>query len=237
MLIFPAIDLYEGKAVRLYKGDYDQMTVYSDHPEEIARDFAAKGATHVHLVDLEGARSGHTPNLETVLRLKEASGLFCEIGGGIRSMETVKTYLSAGLDRVILGTAAVEDPAFLREALEAWGEKIAVGVDVRDGFVAVKGWTENSALGFMDFCREMEKLGVQTLICTDISRDGAMRGTNREMYRQMSETLGLRITASGGVSTLEDVKSLRAMDLYGAIIGKAYYTGDIDLKEAIEVAR
>ena len=237
MLIFPAIDLYEGKAVRLYKGDYDQMTVYSDHPEEIARDFAAKGATHLHLVDLEGARSGHTPNLETVLRLKEASGLFCEIGGGIRSMETVKTYLSAGLDRVILGTAAVEDPAFLREALEAWGEKIAVGVDVRDGFVAVKGWTENSALGFMDFCREMEKLGVQTLICTDISRDGAMRGTNREMYRQMSETLGLRITASGGVSTLEDVKSLRAMDLYGAIIGKAYYTGDIDLKEAIEVAR
>ena len=237
MLIFPAIDLYEGKAVRLYKGDYDQMTVYSDHPEEIARDFAAKGATHVHLVDLEGARSGHTPNLETVLRLKEASGLFCEIGGGIRSMETVKTYLSAGLDRVILGTAAVEDPAFLREAVEAWGEKIAVGVDVRDGFVAVKGWTENSALGFMDFCREMEKLGVQTLICTDISRDGAMRGTNREMYRQMSETLGLRITASGGVSTLEDVKSLRAMDLYGAIIGKAYYTGDIDLKEAIEVAR
>lgn len=237
MLIFPAIDLYEGKAVRLYKGDYDQMTVYSDHPEEIARDFAAKGATHVHLVDLEGARSGSTPNLETVLRLKEASGLFCEIGGGIRSMETVKTYLSAGLDRVILGTAAVEDPAFLREALDAWGEKIAVGVDVRDGFVAVKGWTENSALGFMDFCREMEKLGVQTLICTDISRDGAMRGTNREMYRQMSETLGLRITASGGVSTLEDVKSLRAMDLYGAIIGKAYYTGDIDLKEAIEVAR
>lgn len=237
MLIFPAIDLYEGKAVRLYKGDYDQMTVYSDRPEEIARDFAAKGATHVHLVDLEGARSGHTPNLETVLRLKEASGLFCEIGGGIRSMETVKTYLSAGLDRVILGTAAVEDPAFLREALDAWGEKIAVGVDVRDGFVAVKGWTENSALGFMDFCREMEKLGVQTLICTDISRDGAMRGTNREMYRQMSETLGLRITASGGVSTLEDVKSLRAMDLYGAIIGKAYYTGDIDLKEAIEVAR
>lgn len=237
MLIFPAIDLYEGKAVRLYKGDYDQMTVYSDRPEEIARDFAAKGATHVHLVDLEGARSGHTPNLETVLRLKEASGLFCEIGGGIRSMATVKTYLSAGLDRVILGTAAVEDPAFLREALDAWGEKIAVGVDVRDGFVAVKGWTENSALGFMDFCREMEKLGVQTLICTDISRDGAMRGTNREMYRQMSETLGLRITASGGVSTLEDVKSLRAMDLYGAIIGKAYYTGDIDLKEAIEVAR
>ena len=237
MIIFPAIDLYEGKAVRLYKGDYAQMTVYSEHPEEIALDFAARGATHAHLVDLEGARSGRTPNLETVLKLKEAAGLFCEIGGGIRSMETVKTYLDAGLDRVILGTAAAEDPAFLRKALDAYGEKIAVGVDVKDGFVAVKGWTEKSALRFMDFCREMERLGVRTLICTDISRDGAMRGTNREMYRQLSETLGLQITASGGVSAMEDVAELRRMNLYGAIVGKAYYTGDIDLKKAIEAAR
>ena len=237
MILFPAIDLYEGKAVRLFKGDYGRMTVYSDHPEEIARDFAAKGATHAHLVDLEGAKNGTTPNLETVLRIKETAGLFCEIGGGIRSMETVGKYLSAGLDRVILGTAAVEDPSFLRAALEAYGEKIAVGVDVRDGYVAVKGWTEKSALRFMDFCRDMESLGVKTLICTDISRDGAMRGTNREMYRELSESLGLQITASGGVSTLADVENLRAMNLYGAIIGKAYYTGDIDLKKAIEVAR
>ena len=237
MLIFPAIDLYEGKAVRLYKGDYAQMTVYSDHPEEIAMDFAAKGATHAHLVDLEGAKNGTTPNLDTVLKLKEAAGLFCEIGGGIRSMETVRTYLSAGLDRVILGTAAVEDPVFLRTAVDAYGEQIAVGVDVRDGYVAVKGWTEKSALHFMDFCKEMEQIGVKTLICTDISRDGAMRGTNREMYRQLSETLGLQITASGGVSTMEDIESLRQMNLYGAIIGKAYYTGDIDLKKAIEVCK
>ena len=237
MIIFPAIDLYEGKAVRRFKGDYTQMTVYSEHPEEIAKDFAAKGATHAHLVDLEGAKSGATPNLDTVLRIREAAGLFCEIGGGVRSMETVKRYLSAGLDRVILGTAAVEDPVFLREAVDAYGEKIAVGLDVRDGFVAIKGWTEKSALGFMDFCREMESIGVKTLICTDISRDGAMRGTNREMYKQLSETLGLQITASGGVSTLEDVKSLREMNLYGAIIGKAYYTGDIDLEEAIGVAK
>ena len=213
------------------------MTGDSEHPEEIAKDFAAKGATHAHLVDLEGAKSGATPNLDTVLRIREAAGLFCEIGGGVRSMETVKRYLSAGLDRVILGTAAVEDPVFLREAVDAYGEKIAVGVDVRDGFVAIKGWTEKSALGFMDFCREMESIGVKTLICTDISRDGAMRGTNREMYKQLSETLGLQITASGGVSTLEDVKSLREMNLYGAIIGKAYYTGDIDLEEAIGVAK
>ena len=237
MIIFPAIDLYEGKAVRLYKGDYAQMTVYSEHPEEIAKDFAAKGATHAHLVDLEGAKSGATPNLDTVLRIKATANLFCEIGGGIRSMETVKTYLDAGLDRVILGTAAVEDPAFLRAAVDAYSGKIAVGVDVRDGFVAIKGWTEKSALGFMDFCREMESIGVKMLICTDISRDGAMRGTNREMYRQLSESLGLQITASGGVSTLEDVESLRGMNLYGAIIGKAYYTGDIDLKKAVEISR
>ena len=237
MIVFPAIDLYEGKAVRLYKGDYAQMTVYSEHPEEIALDFAAKGASYAHLVDLEGAKNGTTPNLDTVLRIREAAGLFCEIGGGIRSMETVKAYLSAGLDRVILGTAAVEDPAFLRNAVDTYGEKIAVGVDVRDGYVAVKGWTEQSNVTLEAFCRKMEEIGVSTVICTDISRDGAMRGTNREMYRMLSEKFRLNITASGGVSTLEDVKSLRAMNLYGAIIGKAYYTGDIDLKKAVEVCR
>lgn len=237
MIIFPAIDLFEGRAVRLLRGDYARMTVYSDHPEEIGKDFAAKGATHVHLVDLEGAKSGTTPNLDTVLRIRESAGLFCEIGGGIRNMGTVDTYLEAGLDRVILGTAAVEDREFLGKAVAKYGEKIAVGVDVRDGFVAVKGWTENSALRFMDFCREMEDLGVKTLICTDISRDGAMRGTNREMYRELSKTLKLQITASGGVSSLEDVEDLRKLNLYGAIIGKAYYTGDIDLKRAIEISQ
>ena len=237
MILFPAIDLFEGKAVRLFKGDYAQMTVYSEHPEEIGKDFAACGATHAHLVDLEGAKSGETPNLETVIRIRESSGLFCEIGGGIRSMEVVKRYLDAGLDRVILGTAAVEDEKFLTAAVEKYGERIAVGADVRDGYIAVKGWTEKSSIGLMDFCRKMEKIGVKTLICTDISRDGAMRGTNREMYRELSEELGLQITASGGVSSLEDVESLRKMNLYGAIIGKAYYTGDIDLKKALEVAR
>ena len=237
MILFPAIDLFEGKAVRLFKGDYARMTVYSEHPEEIGKDFAACGATHAHLVDLEGAKSGETPNLETVIRIRESSGLFCEIGGGIRSMEVVKRYLDAGLDRVILGTAAVEDEKFLTAAVEKYGEKIAVGADVRDGYIAVKGWTEKSSIGLMDFCRKMEKIGVKTLICTDISRDGAMRGTNRKMYRELSEELGLQITASGGVSSLEDVESLRKMNLYGAIIGKAYYTGDIDLKKALEAAR
>ncbi len=238
MILFPAIDLFEGKAVRLYKGDYGQMTVYSEHPEEIARDFAACGATHIHLVDLEGARSGETPNLETVLKIRESTGLFCEIGGGIRNMEIVDRYLGAGLDRVILGTAAVADEDFLRRAVEKYGERIAAGADIRDGYVAVKGWTEQSDVTLTDFFRKMEETGVRTVICTDISRDGAMRGTNREMYRMLSKQFSVRITASGGVSTLEDVRQLRAMNLYGAIIGKAYYTGDLDLKEAIaEVAR
>lgn len=237
MILFPAIDLFEGKAVRLYKGDYGQMTVYSEHPEKIAADFAACGATHIHLVDLEGARSGETPNLETVLKIRESSGLFCEIGGGIRSMEIVDRYLGAGLDRVILGTAAVADEGFLRAAVEKYGAKIVTGADIRDGYVAVKGWTEQSGVTMDAFFEKMERIGVATVICTDISRDGAMRGTNREMYRTLSQKYSLQITASGGVSTMEDVRQLREMDLYGAIIGKAYYTGDIDLKKAIEVAR
>ena len=237
MILFPAIDLFEGKAVRLYKGDYGQMTVYSEHPEEIAADFAACGATHIHLVDLEGARSGETPNLETVLKIRESSGLFCEIGGGIRSMEIVDRYLGAGLDRVILGTAAVADEGFLRAVVEKYGAKIATGADIRDGYVAVKGWTEQSGVTMDAFFEKMERIGVATVICTDISRDGAMRGTNREMYRRLSQKYSLQITASGGVSTMEDVRQLREMNLYGAIIGKAYYTGDIDLKKAIEVAR
>ena len=237
MILFPAIDLYDGKAVRLYKGDYAQMTVYSEHPEQIASDFAACGADHIHVVDLEGAKDGTTPNFAAVRAIKAAAGAFCEIGGGIRSMEVVDRYLSAGLDRVILGTAAVTDRAFLREAVGAFGEKIAVGVDLRDGFVAVKGWTETTALTAEDFCAQLRDLGVTTLIVTDISRDGAMQGTNLALYRDLAARFDLNITASGGVSSLEDVRRLREMDLYGAIIGKAYYTGALDLKKAIEEAR
>lgn len=237
MILFPAIDLYEGKAVRLFKGDYAQMTVYSEHPEEIGKDFAACGASSIHIVDLEGAKSGETPNFETVCAIKRESGLFCEIGGGIRSMEVVTRYLDAGIDRVILGTAAVTDEAFLREAVSAYGEKIAVGVDIRDGCVAVKGWTEKSELDAFEFCAKMQALGVKTIICTDISKDGAMQGTNRALYKELSEKFSMQITASGGVSDLDDVCALRALDLYGAIIGKAYYTGAIDLKKAVEAAR
>ena len=237
MLIFPAIDLYEGEAVRLYKGDYAEKTVYSTDPVSVALDFRAAGATHVHLVDLEGATTGGTPNFDVVCAIKKATGLFCEIGGGIRDMEVVGRYITAGLDRVILGTAAVTDESFLREAIAAYGEKIAVGIDIRDGFVAIKGWTESSGLDAFAFCEKMQAIGVKTLICTDISRDGAMRGTNRELYRELAKRFSVQITASGGVSTLGDVEALRALDLYGAIIGKAYYTGAIRLPEAIGVAK
>ena len=237
MLIFPAIDLFEGKAVRLYKGDYAQMTVYSDDPVSVARDFAAAGATHVHLVDLEGARDGSTPNIDTVCRIKAECGLFCEIGGGVRSMAVIDRYMAAGLDRVILGTAAVSDPAFLEEAVAKYGERIAVGVDIKDGFVAVKGWTESSSLDAIEFCERLQTLGVNTLICTDISRDGALQGANHALYRELATRFSMQIVASGGVSAIEDVKRLAEMDLYGAIVGKAYYTGAISLKEAIEVAK
>ena len=237
MVIYPAIDLYEGKAVRLFKGDYAQMTVYNDDPVAVALDFKAAGATHIHLVDLEGAKSGQTPNLATVCAIKKAAGLFCEIGGGVRSMDVVKAYLDAGVDRVILGTAAVTDEAFLKAAVAAYGEKIAVGIDIKDGYVAIKGWTEKSREKAMDFCGKMEQLGVRTIICTDISRDGAMQGTNHELYRELSERFDLNIIASGGVSSIDDVRKLAAMNIHGAIIGKAYYTGAIDLKEAIEVAK
>ncbi len=237
MILFPAIDLYEGKAVRLLKGDYAQMTVYSEHPEEIGTAFAAAGATHIHIVDLEGAKSGATPNLDTVIRIKEQSGLFCEIGGGVRSMEVIERYINAGMDRVILGTAAVSDPGFVRDAVQRYGDKIAVGADIKDGKIAVKGWTEKSDLDAFDFCRQMEQMGVRTLICTDISKDGAMKGTNLELYKALGETFSLQIVASGGVSSMDDIEALAAMDLYGAIIGKAYYIGAIDLKQAIEVVK
>lgn len=236
MIIYPAIDLYGGKAVRLYKGDYAQMTVYSDDPVSVAMEFKAQGAERVHLVDLEGAKSGSTPNLDTVLKIKNAAGLFCEVGGGIRTMEVVSRYLDAGIDRVILGTAAVTEPGFVEEAAAKYGEKIAVGVDIRDGCVAVKGWTEKTELDAFAFCRKMQSLGIKTVICTDISRDGAMKGTNRGLYKELSEMLSMDIIASGGVSDLGDVKALRAMDIHGAIIGKAYYTKAINLKEAIEAA-
>ena len=237
MLIFPAIDLFEGKAVRLLKGEYDQMTVYNEDPLAVARDFAACGATCLHLVDLEGAKSGTTPNIDTIRRLAAETDLFTEVGGGIRNMDTVRAYLSAGVDRVILGTAALQDEAFLTEALAEYGDRIAVGVDIRNGKVAIRGWVETSETDAMEFMAKLEQLGVRTVICTDISRDGAMAGTNHDLYAELVERFQMNVIASGGVSAIEDVRRLAAKNLHGAIIGKAYYTGAISLKEAIEVAK
>ena len=237
MILFPAIDLFEKKAVRLYKGDYQNMTVYSENPIEIARDFERKGCTHIHMVDLEGAKDGTTPNISIVEQVAKETSLFVEIGGGIRNMQTVERYLDAGVSRVILGTAAVNDEPFLGAAIAKYADKIAVGADVKDGYIAIKGWLEQSTVTLEDFLQKMEALGVRNIICTDISKDGAMKGTNLALYRQLGEKFKLDITASGGVSTMEDIRQLRQMDIYGAIIGKAYYTGAIDLAEALEAAK
>ena len=237
MKIFPAIDLIGAQAVRLVKGDYNQKTVYNSDPIEVAKSFYSKGAAYLHLVDLDGAKSGNTDNFEVIRQIVNESGLKVEVGGGIRNMQTVEKYLSAGVFRVIIGTAAITDPDFLDEALEKYGEKIAVGVDIKDGFVATHGWTEVSDVSCEEFVQKMQQKGVKTIICTDISKDGMMSGTNIELYRSLSERFSIDITASGGVSTLEDVETLNDMNMYGAILGKALYTGAIDLEKAIEITK
>ena len=237
MYILPATDLYDGKVVRLYKGDYDRMTVYSDKPLQIARDFAACGAEFLHVVDLEGARDGTTPNRRVVEKLVEKSGMSIEIGGGIRTEDTIRTYIDMGVERVILGTSAVTDPVFLEKMVDRYGEQIAVGVDLADGFVAIKGWTEQSDVSADAFFSRLQQLGVRTVICTDISKDGTLSGTNLQLYKTLSETYNVQLIASGGITTLDDVVALREMNLYGAILGKALYTGDLDLKDAVKLAR
>lgn len=236
MILFPATDLFGGKAVRLFKGEYSKMTVYSNDPASVASDFVKCGASHIHIVDLEGAKDGTTPNLETVLKIKKTTGMFCEVGGGIRSREVIDRYLRAGIDRVILGTAAVNDRELLYSAVAEYGKRIAVSADIKDGFVAVRGWTEKTDLSVYDFCDYVHDAGVRTVICTDVSRDGAMQGTNLDLYSELSEKYSLDFIASGGVSSMEDIVRLKEMGMYGAIIGKAYYTKAIDLKKAVEVA-
>ena len=236
MIIFPAIDLFEKKAVRLYKGEYSKMTVYSDDPPKLAETFRAAGASWLHMVDLEGAKCGGTPNFDIAAKIIRTSGLSVELGGGIRDEETVLRYLDAGVNRVILGTAAANNLNFVADMVAKYGSAIAVGVDLRDGMVAVKGWTETTGLSGVDYCKSLEEIGVQTVICTDISRDGAMAGANRALYRDLMEASKMRFIASGGVSSLEDVRALKELHLYGAIIGKAYYTGAIKLADAITEA-
>ena len=237
MNILPAIDLLGGKAVRLVKGDYDKVTVYSDTPLKVAKYFEDTGAKYLHIVDLDGARDGTTANFDTIESIVKNTSLSVEVGGGIRDMERVRRYMELGVDRIILGTAALEDEAFLKEALALYGERIVVGVDIRDGMVAIKGWLEVTDVSCFDFCEKLERLGVGTVICTDISKDGMMSGTIVELYRELSEKFNLHLIASGGVSTLEDIKGLSEMGLFGAIVGKAIYTGAVSLEDALECAK
>lgn len=237
MNIFPAIDLSGGNVVRLFKGDYNQMTVYGSDPLSVAKQFEKDGAQYLHVVDLDGAKDGTTPNFEIVKSIAQNTNLKVEIGGGIRSEDTIKKYIDAGVLRVILGTIAAKDPDFTREMVKKYGDKIAVGVDIKDGFVAIHGWMEVSRLSCNDFCASLQEMGVKTIICTDISKDGAMQGTNLDLYKELSEKFKLDIVASGGVSSIDDVKKLTEMSLYGAILGKALYTNAIDLKEAILIAK
>lgn len=234
MQILPAIDIFDKKAVRLYKGDYNQMTVYGT-PVDIAASFVDKGATYIHLVDLEGARVGESSNFETVASVISSVNVPCEIGGGIRNINTVEKYVAVGADRIILGTSAVSDKSFLKESIKEFGSRIAVGVDARDGIVSISGWTEQSGIATIDFIGEMLNLGVDTIICTDISKDGALAGTNTALYREILKKYSLNLIASGGVTTIDDVKELRLCGAYGAILGKAIYNGNIDLSEAIKV--
>ena len=237
MQIFPAIDLRGGQVVRLYQGDYDKMTVYGQDPCAVARDFIAAGAKYLHVVDLDGAKDGTLANFETIAAIARQGGLYIEVGGGIRTEDRIGQYLDLGVGRCILGTVAVKDFAFTARMARKYGDRIAVGVDARDGYVAINGWKELSSERGVDFCRRLLNAGVGTVIYTDISRDGAEQGTNLDLYRELAEIRGLHVTASGGVSSLEELKELRAIGTHAAILGKALYTGRLDLKTVIEAVQ
>lgn len=238
MIIYPACDLINGQCVRLYKGDYNEMKVYNNDPPAQAEKFKKLGATHLHIVDLDGAKKGEPVNHEIIAEMKKRSGLFCEVGGGIRTIADIERYVSMGIDRVILGTAVTNSKnQIAEEAVAKFGKKIAVSVDVKDGYVAVKGWTKNSPNKLVSFLDRLVNYGVKTVIVTDISKDGALKGPNHDMYKEISEKYDLDLIASGGVTTVEDVISLKDAGMAGAIIGKAYYEGMVDLKKCLEAAK
>ena len=236
MKIFPAIDIKDGKVVRLKYGDYGQMCTYSQTPFKALASFAADGADHVHIVDLDGAKDGYPVNFALISRLTAAPGFFSEVGGGIRTLESIQSYLTYGAGRVILGTAALQNRELLQQAVELYGSRLAVGVDARDGKVAVEGWLHTSGQDSYSFCRELQELGVEAVIYTDISRDGAMEGCNMAAYEKLSRIEGLRITASGGISSLKEIAALRDMGIDAAILGKALYNGTLKLADVLAVA-
>ena len=234
MQIFPAIDLSGGQVVRLYQGDYDKMTVYGADPCAVAKEFIAAGAKYLHVVDLDGAKDGTLANFESIAAIAKQGGLYIEVGGGIRTEERIQQYLDLGVGRCILGTIAVKDFDFTARMAQKYGDQIAVGVDARDGYVAINGWKELSSETGIDFCKRLYNAGVQTVVYTDISRDGAEKGTNLELYRELANIEGLNITASGGVSSIEELKELQSIGTHAAILGKALYTGRLDLKTVIQ---
>ncbi len=237
MIVLPAIDLRGGKAVRLLRGEYDNMTVYGENPVAVAASFAEAGAKNLHVVDLDGALSGNTDNLEMIKSIISETKMSVEVGGGIRNEQRVYTYLSMGAERVILGTVAAENPTFAEEMVKKYGAHIAVGADVKNGEIATHGWTKTTGTGIHDFMKTMENMGVSTVICTDVSRDGALMGTNMELYRELSEKYGIGIIASGGITTVDEVYELAKMKVFGAILGKAIYNGNIDLREAVKAEK
>lgn len=236
MVVIPAIDLIGGSAVRLLRGNYDKVTVYNDDPTVVAKEFKKSGASYIHIVDLEGAKYGGTPNIETVKRIINSADLKAEVGGGVRSLDVVNTYLEAGVSRVILGTAAVTHTDFLKQAVKNFGDRVVVGVDIKDGYTAISGWIQKTQLPYLEFCKHLQDIGVKSIICTDISKDGAMQGPNFALYEELNKKLDMNVIASGGVSSLDDIKRLKDTGLYGAIIGKAYYTGAVDLSKAVKEA-
>lgn len=237
MKIFPAIDIINGQVVRLTKGDYDKVTIYGNDPLSVAKDFEKMGAEFLHIVDLDAAKDGKIHNYDIVKTICQSTSLKVEIGGGVRSEDVINHYIDAGVYRVILGTIAIKNPDFTKEMIKKYGDKIAIGVDISNGFVAIHGWTEVSSISCNELFYDLERAGAKCVICTDISKDGAMQGTNLELYHDLSEKFSIDIVASGGVSSIQDVIALKNMNIYGAILGKALYTGAINLKEAIEVAK
>lgn len=233
MKLYPAIDLRGGQAVRLYQGDYDQMTVYNADPVAQARTFIEAGAKYLHVVDLDGAKDDTTANLQTIAAIAKLGGLKIEVGGGIRDEERIRRYLDLGVDRCILGTIAVKDFAFTEKMAQTYGARIAVGVDMKQGYVAVNGWKEVTPEPGIDFCRRCAAAGVGAIIATDISRDGTMQGTNLDLYRELLTIPGIEVTASGGIARMEELARLQAMGCHAAILGKSIYTGAIDLAEAV----
>ena len=233
MIIYPAIDIRNGQVVRLTQGDYSKTTTYASDPPSTAADFKTKGATHLHIVDLDGALHGTLSNFEIIRKTSVQCGLFTQVGGGIRNIDRVAQYIDSGISRVIIGTAAIKDPEFLKTALDIYGDKIAVGVDARNGRVSINGWQQTTDISSIEFCKSLSGQGVSTIIYTDISKDGMLSGPNHEVYSKLSEITGLNIIASGGVSDISDVKRLAQTGIHGAIIGKALYTGAIDLAEAV----